>query len=212
MQKRTGVQEPRQFTGRLIGYARVSTPDQDVKMQLQALRNAGVHEDNLHFETVSGVKKRRHKLELAMIDSRPGDVFIVYKLDRLGRSFQDLLVKVQELEDRGIGFRSITEKFDTTSPGGKFVFHMLGAMAEFERGLVQERTRDGMAAAKARGVQLGKPLFFTPARREELKRRLGRGETVRQITASWQKSPQIVYSRIRKAQLDKWRPKRKRKH
>lgn len=208
MQRRHSGQEPKQFTGRLIGYARVSTPEQDVDMQLQALRRAGVMEDNLHWETVSGVAKRRHKLELALIDARNGDVFVVYKLDRIGRSMRDLLDKVVDLESRGVGFRSITETIDTTTPGGRLLFHVIGALAQFERDLIRERTRDGMAAAKGRGVQVGKPLWFTPTRQKEFERRYKAGETVGEIVESWGKSRQLIYSRYTKRKLDRLRKKR----
>lgn len=146
---------PDKFTGRLIGYARISTRDQSLDMQLDALRRAGVHEDHLWFEVKSGVKAKRPRLELALTQAVRGDVFIVYKLDRLGRSMLDLIEKVEGLTKRGIGFRSLTEGFDTTTPGGRLLFHVIGALAQFERDLVVERTRDGMAAARRRGSQVG---------------------------------------------------------
>lgn len=201
------MQKPAPVTGRLVGYARVSTPEQDVDMQLQALRNAGVMEENLHFEVASGVKKRRNKLELALIDCRPGDVFCVYKLDRLGRSLRDLLDKVHEMETRGVGFKSLSESIDTTSPGGRLLFHVLGSLAQFERDLVRERTRDGMRAAKARGSQVGKPLWFTEAKRKEFEKRHRAGETVGEIVKSWGKSRQLIYSRYTKKQLKRLRKK-----
>ncbi len=146
---------PDKFTGRLIGYARVSTRDQSLEMQKDALRRAGVPEDNLWFEVKSGVKAKRPRLELALTQAVRGDVFIVYKLDRLGRSMLDLIDKVEGLTKRGVGFRSLTEGFDTTTPGGRLLFHVIGALAQFERDLVVERTRDGMAAARRRGSQIG---------------------------------------------------------
>lgn len=202
---------PDDFKGRLIGYARVSTADQDVAMQTAALKRAGVLDDNLWFEQVSGVKARRPQRDMAMLDARKGDVFVVYKLDRLGRSFRELLDMVHDLETRGVGFRSLTEGFDTTKPAGKFMFHMLGAMAEFERGLIAERTRDGMAEAKERGVRVGKPLFFTPERRKEFERRFKAGESVESIASSWGKTPKMIYNSYKRARLAKLRPKPKRK-
>jgi DNA invertase Pin-like site-specific DNA recombinase len=142
-------------TGQLVGYARVSTADQSLEMQKAELRKAGVPEDNLWFEVKSGVTARRPQLEMAITQCMRGDTFVVYKLDRLGRSMLDLIEKVQDLTERGIGFRSLTEKIDTTTPGGRLLFHVLGALAQFERDLVVERTRSGMAAARARGVKLG---------------------------------------------------------
>lgn len=203
------VLEPEGFAGRLIGYARVSTPDQDLAMQLSRLRAAGVHDDNLWHETVSGVKKRRPQRDLAMMDAREGDIFVVYKLDRLGRSFRELLEMVHDLETRKIGFRSITEGFDTTKPAGKFMFHMLGAMAEFERGLIAERTRDGMAEAKADGRQVGAPLFMTPERMREATERLRAGETIASIAADWGISRQTLYVRFPLAKVKQLRKRRR---
>lgn len=194
-----------EFTGRLIGYARVSTPDQDVAMQVSALKRAGVHPDNIWSETVSGVAAKRPQRDLAMVDARKGDILVVYKLDRFGRSFRELLDIVHRLGERGIGFHSLTEGFDTTTPGGRFLFHMLGAGAEFERDLIRERTRDGMAEAKRRGVRLGAPLFMTPERIAEVRRRLKAGETVAQIADRWGISRQTIYQRVRV------RPRKRRK-
>lgn len=184
------------MTGRLVGYARVSTPDQDVAMQVAALRKAGVQEDNIWFETVSGVKKKRPQRDMALLDARKGDVFVVYKLDRLGRSFLELLDMVETMEKRGVGFRSLTEGFDTTTPGGRLLFHVLGALAEFERGLIAERTRDGMANAKLEGRKLGAPRFMTPERIAEAKQRIAAGESVQEIVGRWNKSPQMLYRYI----------------
>lgn len=197
--------EPEGFEGRLIGYARVSTADQDLAMQIGKLRDAGVRDDNIWHETVSGVKAKRPQRDLAMMDAREGDIFVVYKLDRLGRSFRELLDMVHTLEQRKIGFRSITEGFDTTKPAGKFMFHMLGAMAEFERGLIAERTRDGMAEARADGRQVGAPLFMTPERVAEAKRRLIAGETIAQIAEGWGISRQTLYIRFPRAKIKQLR-------
>lgn len=197
--------EPDGFTGRLIGYARVSTAEQDIAMQVSALRRAGVHDDNIWHETVSGVKAKRPERDKAMMDAREGDIFVVYKLDRLGRSFRELLDMVHDLETQKIGFRSLTEGFDTTKPAGKFMFHMLGAMAEFERGLIAERTRDGMAEAKADGRQVGAPLFMTPERVAEAKRRLIAGETIAEIAAGWGISRQTLYIRFPRAKIKQLR-------
>jgi DNA invertase Pin-like site-specific DNA recombinase len=152
MDKKTPPVEP---TGKLIGYARVSTRDQSLEMQKDALRRAGVEDFYLWEEVKSGVKTKRPKLELAITQAVRGDTIVVYKLDRFGRSLLDLIEKVESLTKRGIGFRSLTEGFDTTTPGGRLLFHVLGALAQFERDLVVERTRDGMAAARRRGSQIG---------------------------------------------------------
>lgn len=174
-------------------------------MQVSALRRAGVHDDNIWHETVSGVKAKRPERDKAMMDAREGDIFVVYKLDRLGRSFRELLDMVHDLETQKIGFRSLTEGFDTTKPAGKFMFHMLGAMAEFERGLIAERTRDGMAEAKADGRQVGAPLFMTPERVAEAKRRLIAGETIAEIAAGWGISRQTLYIRFPRAKIKQLR-------
>lgn len=195
--------------GRLVGYARVSTEDQDLGMQLSALRRAGVLEDNIWHEKVSGVKAKRPARDKALCDARDGDVLVVYKLDRLGRSFFELQQIVQDLEKRNVGFRSITEGFDTTTPAGKFMFNMLGAMAEFERGLIAERTRDGMAEAKAQGRTVGAPKFFTTERKREFEKRFKSGESVKEIADSWGKSPNMIRIDYPKAKLLKLRPKRK---
>src|SRR5262249_41594749 len=115
---------------RLIGYARVSTADQSVEMQLEALRKAGGHPDNLYHEQISGVAQRRPRLDLAFKDAREGDTFVVWKLDRMGRSLLDLLDRLKRLETRGIHFRSITEGIDTTTPGGRLIMHVMGALAQ----------------------------------------------------------------------------------
>lgn len=196
---------PQPFTGRLVGYARVSTADQDVGMQIAALRRAGVLEDNIWSEKVSGVKANRPQRDLALIDARKGDVFVVYKLDRLGRSFVELLEIVGGLEKRGVGFRSLTEGFDTTTPAGKLMFHMLGALAEFERGLIAERTRDGMAEARAQGRRLGAPLFMDKGRLAEAKRRIEGGETIAEIAKGWGKSRQTLYKHFPKWKVQRLR-------
>jgi len=207
--KRRAQPEPNGFGGRLIGYARVSTADQDLAMQLAALRRAGVQEDNIWSEQVSGVKKKRPERDKAMMDAREGDVFIVYKLDRLGRSFRELLEMVHDLETRKIGFRSLTEGFDTTTVSGKFMFHMLGALAEFERGLIAERTRDGMAEAKAQGRQVGAPLFMTAERMAEAADRIAAGESIAQIAADWGISRQTLYVRFNRAKVKRLQRKGK---
>lgn len=201
--------ERQEFTGRLVGYARVSTPEQDLSMQFTALARAGVHEDNIWAETVSGIKRKRPQRDLALIDARPGDVFVVYKLDRLGRSFRELQDIVWELRDRGVGFRSITEGFDTTTPAGTLLFHVIGALAEFERGLIAERTRDGMAEAKRQGKAVGQPLWFTKERQAEFTRRYKAGESVAEIAADWGRTPNMIRTKFKKAKLRRLRPKRK---
>lgn len=132
-----------------IGYARVSTDDQNLDMQRDALKAAGC--SVIYEETASGKGAARPELEQCRKALRPGDTLIVWRLDRLGRSLPDLVQIVAELEQKGIGFESITERIETGSAAGKLVFHVFAALAEFERNLIRERTNAGLAAARARG-------------------------------------------------------------
>ncbi len=132
-----------------IGYARVSTQDQNLALQHDAL--AKVPCDRVFTDTASGAKADRVGLTEALSHLRKGDTLIVWKLDRQGRSLKNLIEVTQDLEKRGIGLKSLQEQIDTTTPGGKLVFHVFGALAEFERDLVRERTQAGLSAAGARG-------------------------------------------------------------
>src|SRR5437868_5612677 len=132
-----------------IGYARISTGEQTLDLQLDALKAAGC--DKVFTDTASGAKTERPGLSDALSHVRPGDVLVVWRLDRLGRSLRDLIDRLLELDQRGVGFKSLTESIDTTTPGGKLIFHIFGALAEFERDLIRERTNAGLAAARARG-------------------------------------------------------------
>lgn len=138
-----------------IGYARVSTQDQTLDLQRDALAKAGV--GRVYTDTASGAKTDRPGLGKAIDFARDGDTLVVWRLDRLGRSLPHLIETVRELERRGIGFRSLTESIDTTTPGGRLIFHVFGALAEFERDLTRERTNAGLAAARARGRKGGRP-------------------------------------------------------
>jgi DNA invertase Pin-like site-specific DNA recombinase len=144
----------------LIGYARVSTHDQTLNLQKDALENAGC--SKLFTDTASGAKTERKGLEAALNYVRKGDTFVVWRLDRLGRSLPHLIATMTDLEERGIGFKSLTENIDTTTSGGKLIFHIFGALAEFERNLIRERTNAGLIAARARGRRGGRPKALTP--------------------------------------------------
>jgi DNA invertase Pin-like site-specific DNA recombinase len=133
----------------LIGYARVSTQEQTLNLQCDALEQAGC--TKLFTDTASGAKTERKGLEEALNYVRKGDTLVVWRLDRLGRSLPHLITTMTDLENRGIGFKSLTENIDTTTSGGKLVFHIFGALAEFERNLIRERTQAGLTAARARG-------------------------------------------------------------
>jgi DNA invertase Pin-like site-specific DNA recombinase len=140
----------------LIGYARISTIDQNLNLQLDALKAAGckhIYED----EGISGAHANRPGLMRALKRLSSDDVLVVWKLDRLGRSMRHLIELTTMFDDKGIGFRSLSDAIDTSTPGGKLYFHLMGAFAEFERNLISERTKAGMAAAKARGVKMGRP-------------------------------------------------------
>ncbi|MEF3193377.1 MAG: recombinase family protein [Halothiobacillaceae bacterium] len=135
-----------------IGYARVSTDDQTLDLQLDALKACDV----VYQEKASGKSKDRPELEHCLKALRAGDVLVVWRLDRLGRSLSDLVQIVTSLEERGIGFESLTERIDTTSAAGKLTFHVFAALAEFERNIIRERTRAGLQAARVRGRKGGR--------------------------------------------------------
>jgi DNA invertase Pin-like site-specific DNA recombinase len=139
----------------LIGYARISTDEQTLHLQEDALKRAGC--ERLFTDTASGARTDRPGLAEALNFARSGDTLVVWRLDRLGRSLQHLIETIKDLEQRGIGFRSLQENIDTTTSGGKLVFHIFGALAEFERDLIRERTRAGLTAARARGRKGGRP-------------------------------------------------------
>jgi DNA invertase Pin-like site-specific DNA recombinase len=137
--------------GQRIGYARVSTDDQNLDLQLDALHRAGIADDRLYSDTASGKDAERNELLACLKALREGDTLMVWRLDRLGRSLPDLVRIVGELEKKGVSFESLTEKIETGSAAGKLVFHVFAALAEFERNLIRERTRAGLVAARARG-------------------------------------------------------------
>jgi DNA invertase Pin-like site-specific DNA recombinase len=139
----------------LVGYARVSTQDQNPALQLDALKAAGC--EKLFVEKASGAQRDRPELLAALDTLRAGDSLVVWKLDRLARSLKQLIETVELLESRRIGLRSLTEAIDTTTAGGKLVFHVFGALAEFERSIIRERTKAGLEAARARGKKGGRP-------------------------------------------------------
>jgi DNA invertase Pin-like site-specific DNA recombinase len=143
-----------------IGYARVSTTEQTLDLQLDSLKQAGC--SKIFTDTASGAKTERKGLEEALSYLRSGDTLVVWRLDRLGRSLRHLIEVVTGLEQRGIGFKSLTENIDTTTSGGKLIFHIFGALAEFERDIIRERTQAGLAAARARGRKGGRPQALTP--------------------------------------------------
>lgn len=159
------------FGGRLVGYARVSTDDQDLSLQMDSLKSLGITQDDIYTDKVSGAKTDRPGLGACLAKLREGDTLVVWRLDRLGRSMHHLVELIEELRNRGIGFRSVSNgPIDTTSPSGELIFHIFSALAQFERRLIQERTKAGLASARARGRRGGRP----PIDLEEVKVRAAR--------------------------------------
>ncbi|MDO1449185.1 recombinase family protein [Rhodocytophaga aerolata] len=138
-----------------IGYARVSTQDQNLELQLDALKAAGC--EQIYKEKVSAASTDRLQLQKMMDSLRNGDTVVVWKLDRLGRSLKELIERVTNFQQKGIGFISLNDSIDTTTPQGRLVFNIFASLAEFEREIIRERTKAGLAAAKARGRQGGRP-------------------------------------------------------
>jgi len=149
-----------QSNSRLVGYARVSTTDQELCLQIDALRQHGVKKEHLFCDKISGAKEDRPGLAACNETLRKGDTLVVWRLDRLGRSMRHLVNMIEELKERGIGFRSISDgMIDTTSASGELVLNIFSALAQFERRLIQERTKAGLAAARARGRIGGRPVM-----------------------------------------------------
>lgn len=144
----------------LVGYARVSTGEQNLDLQRDALQKAGC--ERVFTDEMSGAKAERPGLSEAFKFIRTGDTLVVWRLDRLGRSLKDLITRMEELRQREIGFKSLHESIDTTSPAGKLQFHIFSALAEFERDLIRERTMAGLRAARARGRTGGRKQQMTP--------------------------------------------------
>ena len=181
------------YSGLKIGYARVSTDDQSLDLQVDALTRYGCIPDHIHVEKASGVAKRRPMLELALMDARPGDVFVVWKFDRLGRSMLDLLAKIDDLTRRHIGFVSLTEGIDTTTPSGRLLMHIMGALAQFERDLIVERTKAGQRAARERGVQIG---HAPKIDMEVAASMFARGKSVKEVAERFDVVRSAIYQRF----------------
>ena len=163
----------------LIGYARVSTHEQTLNLQRDALEKAGC--TRIFTDTASGAKAERKGLDEALSYVRKGDTLVVWRLDRLGRSLPHLITTMTALEERGIGFKSLTENIDTTTSGGKLIFHIFGALAEFERNLIRERTQAGLVAARARGKKGGRPTVLTVQKRSIAKELYDTGHPIAAI-------------------------------
>lgn len=163
----------------LIGYARVSTADQNPAMQQAALAAAGCAK--VFTDTASGTKADRPGLEKALDQLRAGDTLVVWKLDRLGRSVKHLIAFTETLAEMGVGFRSLTDQIDTTTPAGKFFFHLMASLAEMERELIAERTRAGLEAARRNGRTPGRRPKMTPSKIRSARTLLAEGTPPREV-------------------------------
>ncbi len=179
----------------LIGYARVSTLDQKPALQIDALKAAGC--DRIFTEKASGAQRDRPQLKAALEYLRPGDTLAVWKLDRLARSMRQLIETVEDFLARGIELRSLTESIDTATPGGRLIFHIFGALAEFERAVIRERTSAGLQAARERGRKGGRPRTLGPKEIAAAKAMLANPDiTVEDVAARLKVSPATFYRHL----------------
>lgn len=190
--------EPEEPEGLLIGYARVSTEDQKLDAQVDALLRAGCHPDHIHKDKASGVAKKRPGLALLMKDIREGDTVVVWKLDRFGRSVMDLLTRLEKLTAMGVGFKSLTEGIDTRTAIGRLLITVLGAIAEFERALIAERTSRGMQHRKSQGAKFGRAYALSEEKRAQVKAAVERGEKPSKVAKRFKISRGSVYNYTRK--------------
>jgi len=175
-----------------VGYARVSTSEQNLDLQIKALKTAGC-ESIFSDKGISGTQRDRPQLMKALKALKEGDVLVVWKLDRLGRSLGHLIDMVTNLREQGIGFASVSESIDTTTPGGKLFFHMMGALAEFERDLIVERTKAGMDAARSRGQHLGRPRKLNPSQIEHAREMIDQGKSRNEVARLLSVNPSTLY-------------------
>jgi DNA invertase Pin-like site-specific DNA recombinase len=181
----------------LIGYARVSTTEQNAALQTDALRKAGC--EQIFEDAASGAKTDRPGLAAALAFLRDGDVLAVWRLDRLGRSLPHLIETIGALETRGVGFRSLTESIDTTTPGGRLIFHVFGALGQFERDLIRERTKAGLTAAAARGRKGGRKPVITADKLQRAQEHITNGLNVREAAARLKVGKTALYAALQSA-------------
>lgn len=178
----------------LIGYARVSTAEQDTALQTDALRN--VQCERIFEDTISGAKSERPGLAAALVYLREGDVLVVWRLDRLGRSLPHLIEVIGALEARGVGFRSLTESIDTTTSSGRLIFHVFGALGQFERDLIRERTKAGLLAAAARGRKGGRKPVVTADKLQRAREHIANGLNVREAATRLKIGKTALYAAL----------------
>lgn len=183
--------------GMKIGYARVSTTDQNLQSQIDALTAAGC--DEVVPEKASGVSTTRPELDKVLASIGQGDVLVVVRLDRLGRSLPHLIGVVQTVEARRAGLLSLSEAIDTTTSGGRLIFHLMGALAEFERALIIERTQAGLQAAQKRGVKVGRPKVLTGAQVAHARTLISGGESPSAVAGSLRVSRATLYRALASA-------------
>ena len=185
----------------LISYARVSTAEQDAALQTDALRKAGCQ--RIFEDTISGAKAERPGLASALAYLRDGDVLVVWRLDRLGRSLPHLIEVIGTLEARGVGFRSLSEAIDTTTSGGRLIFHVFGALGQFERDLIRDRTKAGLAAAAARGRKGGRKPVVTAEKLQRASEHLANGLNVREAAARLKVGKTALYAALQAARSER---------
>jgi DNA invertase Pin-like site-specific DNA recombinase len=173
------------------GYARVSTHDQNPELQLAALKKAGCR--TIFTDKATGAHTKRPELAKCLKVLKKGDTLVVWKLDRLGRSLRDLITLLDELKGRGVAFKSLTESIDTATPTGRAMWQMVGILAELERSLIQERTQAGRAAAKARGVRMGRKPILTAAQIAHARKLVVQGERPVEVAKVLGVSRRTVY-------------------
>lgn len=186
-----------------LGYARISTIDQNAHLQHDALRAAGC--EQVFEDKVSGSSAKRPGLDRALAKLGQGDELIVWRLDRLGRSLPHLIDVIAAIGEKGAGFKSLTESIDTGTAGGRLVFHMMGALAEFERSLIIERTKAGLTAARKRGVRVGRPASLTAAQVKHAKKLIEAGEGPGAVARSLGVSRATLYRALKAQPADRER-------
>jgi DNA invertase Pin-like site-specific DNA recombinase len=188
---------------RLIGYARVSTQDQSLETQLQMLKAAGVQDDDLYTDQISGAKTSRRGLNLALKALREGDTLVIYSLSRIGRSVEHLIAINKRLLDEGVALKSLTEEIDTRTAAGKLLFHLLAMVAQFERDVTIERTRAGVKAHQAAGLPHGRPAKLNEKQRARIGQMLANPKlTITAIAAKFGVSPATIKYHFPKPRIE----------